>query len=59
MSEWKSMEPYKKGDKVESKGEFFVCLSCEYTRKFIKILPVTHGPIKKRGKGKVNRDWER
>ena len=25
----------------------------------IKKIPIHHGPVKNRGKGKVNRDWEK
>ena len=30
-------------------------VSCE----LIKKIPIHHGPVKNRGKGKVSRDWEK
>ena len=59
MSVWESMWPYKAGDQAMSDDIFYVCVRSTDTPELIKKIPITHGPVRKRGKGKVNRDWEK
>ena len=56
MGERESTWPYKVSDQAEIDDIFYGCVCSTGTPKLIKIIPITHGPTRKRGKGKVNRD---
>jgi len=58
MGARESVWPYRVSDQAEIDDIFYGCVGSTGMPEFIKIIPVTHGPIRKRGKGKVNRDWE-
>ena len=59
MGARESVWPYKVSGQAEIDDIFYGCVRSTGTPELIKKIPVTHGPARKRGKGKVNRDWER
>jgi len=59
MQNWKELEVYEEGVTILEADTIYVCIHPIELPEFVKKIPIHHGPIRKRGKGKVNRDWEK